>query len=443
MVDISAEELKRVGRLIDSVLPSLTDLYGKVEWEGAGRETYDRRLRECGSLLEMLRTGLARAAPALDDYSQALVRAKKKIEEGDAAAEELKKLIAPIVETQSKWVREAEPLAQWEDLREITGFTDWINEQAEQDRINEIRGAAEHHYTTAAHCYSDAKKIEEEARTLCVSALREAFRLLPDFRANSQEAEQIIGGTPGLLAEMEQASHDPNARLPGQGLIPTLRTEHTELTDLHQDIVDRMGKLSLDGPTWGNTDTFNWYALGNREDEDKFKRKWIYAYRSVIETAAREYGIPASVLAGVAYKEVGGKPMWMDGAVDTLRQWHLYSGEPNQTSYGPMSIQVKAAAESLGYDPAKLTDRQREQIIKSLEDPEQSIFIAAKHLADLKQTTDFAYKEPHEMTAEEGEVLAAKYNGGPYWEGPDAQAYAKDYRKHLEAATDALQNPPE
>ncbi|KWX02512.1 hypothetical protein [Carbonactinospora thermoautotrophica] len=47
------------------------------------------------------------------------------------------------------------------------------------------------------------------------------------------------------------------------------------------------------------------------------------------------------------------------------------------------------------------------------------------------------------MTAEEGEVLAAKYNGGPYWEGPDAQAYAKDYRKHLEAATDALQNPPE
>jgi hypothetical protein len=124
----------------------------------------------------------------------------------------------------------------------------------------------------------------------------------------------------------------------------------------------------------------------------------------VIQAAAYEYGIPAEVLAGVAYKEVGGKPMWIDDAVDWARQHGPRPGRPDDTSYGPTcggtspphtpqdqphwAVQVDTAAGALGYDPAHLTDRQRDEIVASLKDPKQNIMTTTKVLADARDTTD-------------------------------------------------------
>jgi soluble lytic murein transglycosylase-like protein len=107
-----------------------------------------------------------------------------------------------------------------------------------------------------------------------------------------------------------------------------------------------------------------------------------------------------------------------------------------------MQVQVRRAAETLGYDPGDLTPAQRGRIISSLENPHQAIEIAARHLRDLKDETAFARKEPGRMTPEEGGELAARYNGGPYWRGPQAQSYAQRYERDLPKAIDALYGGP-
>jgi hypothetical protein len=85
----------------------------------------------------------------------------------------------------------------------------------------------------------------------------------------------------------------------------------------------------------------------------------------VIQAAAHEYGIPADVLAVIVYMEVGGTPMWMDDAIDWARQHDLYPGKPDDTSYGPLAVQIDTAARALGYDPGDLTGQQRDEIIAS------------------------------------------------------------------------------
>jgi hypothetical protein len=151
------------------------------------------------------------------------------------------------------------------------------------------------------------------------------------------------------------------------------------------------------------------------------------------------------MLAGIAYKEVGGKPMSLDDTTDWARRnlpsWALpgpLAGNPNNTSYGPMAVQVRRAAESLGYDPEKLSEEQRNEIVASLKNPKENIFIAAQHISDLKKSSSFALTDPAAMTAQQGEELAARYNGGPNWQGSQAQDYAQDYAAHRDKAAEAL-----
>ncbi|MFB8053390.1 hypothetical protein [Streptomyces rubiginosohelvolus] len=66
------------------------------------------------------------------------------------------------------------------------------------------------------------------------------------------------------------------------------------------------------------------------------------------------------------------------------------------------------------------------------------IFIASGYLAQLKAESEFADVPPDEMTPAQYEELAARYNGGPYWEGDQAQAYGRGFGNHLENARDAL-----
>jgi hypothetical protein len=85
---------------------------------------------------------------------------------------------------------------------------------------------------------------------------------------------------------------------------------------------------------------------------------------------------------------------------------------PQLTSFGNVSTQIRRAAETMGYDPARMSQAQEDAIVASLEDPRQNIFIAASHLADLRDI-DFPTARGGAMTLEQMRVVATRFNRGP------------------------------
>ncbi|MGH3929295.1 MAG: hypothetical protein ACRDTF_04890 [Pseudonocardiaceae bacterium] len=110
------------------------------------------------------------------------------------------------------------------------------------------------------------------------------------------------------------------------------------------------------------------------------KENWIKNNKELINAAAAETGLPPDLIAGIAWQEVGDK----------------------------------------------------------LKDPAQNIFIASEYLANLKAESEFAPVPADHLTTAQYEELAARYNGGPNWQGDHAQDYGKDVMKHLHKAGEAL-----
>jgi hypothetical protein len=105
-----------------------------------------------------------------------------------------------------------------------------------------------------------------------------------------------------------------------------------------------------------------------------------------------------------------------------------------------MSIQVRTAAETLGYDPANLSDQERELIIKALEDPQTAIFVAANHLSDLRDI-DHPNVTAAEMTDEQLAEVATRYNRGSGLSQEQIQDnldYGDDLLGHRDDLEDAL-----
>jgi hypothetical protein len=270
--------------------------------------------------------------------------------------------------------------------------------------------------------------------------------MLPDFRGGDfADLADLIGRIKPLLDEAAQARDDPLVRLPGSGqksdafpagdaaVSPALR----HIRDLLKGLPAARSPLQHE---W----------IGGGDDADR--RQWIRDNRELILAAAAENGLPPDMVAGIAWKEVGGKPYVLDDVTDAIRhgaqQWWSpltpgslpgpLAGDPDNTSYGPMAVQVRRAAEVLGYDPHHLTDQQRGEITSALKDPGQNLFIAARYLANLKAESGFADVPADRMTPEQYQELAARYNGGPFWQSARAQAYARDFAAHRQQAADAL-----
>ena len=134
-------------------------------------------------------------------------------------------------------------------------------------------------------------------------------------------------------------------------------------------------------------------------------------HRDVIKDAAQRFRISPELLGCVLYKEVGGAPPSLDNAIlygrERLQanpilknivaettmgigkgklniQHQLTQKQPNETSFGDPSIQIRAAAQELGYNPDALSPELQGEIVKSLQDPKQATYIAAKHLQTLE-----------------------------------------------------------
>ncbi|AWI30662.1 hypothetical protein [Streptomyces tirandamycinicus] len=180
----------------------------------------------------------------------------------------------------------------------------------------------------------------------------------------------------------------------------------------------------------------NYWLPSNSDDE---RHKHISDNRELIKAAAKDSGLPPEMIAGIAWQEVQGDPGWLDDLAYEGRQNLPGTDDPDRTSMGPMSIQVRRAAEVLGYDPHHLTDMQREQIVSAIKDPAKNIFISSEYLAQLKAESGFADTPPEQMTREQMKELAARYNGGPYYESAAAQAYGRGFDSKLDDAKGALQ----
>jgi RHS repeat-associated protein len=180
-------------------------------------------------------------------------------------------------------------------------------------------------------------------------------------------------------------------------------------TTTHEDVKSEAAKYTASSMEFGFTDIAAWKS--DPEYLMKFKAQFVYENRQLIKAAAAKYDLPEELVAGVAFVEIGGKDP-IKPAVYWARSWIPGTEDKDKTSLGQQATQVRRAAESLGYDPKTLTDAQRTEIVKSLKDPSQSIFIAAKHLSDLRNI-DAPGKAGKDLTTDDVKVIGARYNQGP------------------------------
>ena len=123
-----------------------------------------------------------------------------------------------------------------------------------------------------------------------------------------------------------------------------------------------------------------------QDDAEKFvndfKKQWISGYKNIIIQAADKFDIPSDLLAAIAWREVAGDPPFFDYVYDA-RSLGIYPGSPYETSFGNTSIQLRNAADALGYNPEQLTPHEESTIILSLQNPIQNLFITAKYLSNV------------------------------------------------------------
>ena len=187
------------------------------------------------------------------------------------------------------------------------------------------------------------------------------------------------------------------------------------LRSLHNEAITFSGSHSPIRGTreWTAEELVGWQASGGNEYVFEFKRQWVSGYRDAIIAAADRFDIPAELLAGVAYNEVAGDPLWIDDAAYAVRPEGNGLGQRDRTSFGNVSIQVRRASEALGYgDSTALGWGQRRWLIDSLKNPISNIFIVAKHLSDIRDI-NYRGNVRQSLSYEQLIGIGTRYNRGP------------------------------
>ena len=189
-----------------------------------------------------------------------------------------------------------------------------------------------------------------------------------------------------------------------QHVTPSGRSESfSEITKL----AEKQGKADVEA--FGFGDVLTWKMCKNYLHQ--FKSHFVHTLRATIKAAAAQFDLPEVLVAGVAYNEVGGKDP-IKSSVYQMRKVLPFTESPLKTSLGPLAIQVRRAAEALGHDPSRMSSDVEAAIIESLNEPRTAIFIAAKHLSDLRDI-DFRNKGARDLSWDDILVIGARYNQGP------------------------------
>jgi hypothetical protein len=174
---------------------------------------------------------------------------------------------------------------------------------------------------------------------------------------------------------------------------------------------------------WKNSDFIFWQIHGKDEFLHSKKIEFITQYRDVIKDAAKVYDLPEILIAGVVYNEYAGDPMFVDDIAYMIRSFDwcgpdwiddnlTITRNPDLTSFGNVSIQVRRAWESLGYEKEQVTSEIKKEIIDSLKNPVENIYISSKHISDLRDM-QYPNKKAENLTEDEMRVIATRYNRGP------------------------------
>lgn len=175
-------------------------------------------------------------------------------------------------------------------------------------------------------------------------------------------------------------------------------------------------------PKWSLFNALTWKLGGGSPYLNKYKDGWIIFNRRAIISAATKHKIPSLLLASVAWSEVGGKPDgWKDHAYN-LRSFD-WSGPnwvdrnltvtktPLETSFGAVSIQLRAVAKELGVNPATLSYGDGLRIISCLKTDVFNLEIVAKHLRGLI-LRDYPNADTAHLSDEQFIVAGSRYNRG-------------------------------
>ncbi len=218
-------------------------------------------------------------------------------------------------------------------------------------------------------------------------------------------------------------------------------------------VTEEHAKIMHYAEKWKDIPEYNWtmkdaveYAVSSiqgKANENIHPKKidFIENYSDVVKDAAEKYDIPPKLLAGVMYVEFGGDPMLNDQLAYLGRSVYKdlpddvkkripfgkkqLSVSPDKTSFGNTSIQVRRAKEMLGYESD--TNKQKE-IIESLNNPIQNIYMAACHLNVLRNV-DYKGKSAKELTDDEIKTIATRYNVGP--EVPKEKLQSTGYAERI------------
>jgi len=188
------------------------------------------------------------------------------------------------------------------------------------------------------------------------------------------------------------------------------------LSARHNEILSRAARYPAERGT-----VERWSGTG---DKEKFKAQWVRGHREAIKFAARANDIPPALLGAIAYTEAGG-----DGIEDDIAHFMRSGGgrhipvsgkigtllnrRADHTSFGPLNIQERRAAQILGYgDIGTMTETARRTLVPTTKDPGAAILMAAQHLSDLRDH-DFRGVAGKDLTRDQLLVIAARYNVGP------------------------------
>ncbi|MEU6712779.1 RHS repeat-associated core domain-containing protein, partial [Nonomuraea sp. NPDC046802] len=198
----------------------------------------------------------------------------------------------------------------------------------------------------------------------------------------------------------------------------------------HYDVLVAAQKYgSRSGLTWTDAMTGKYIRLLATDKKAAaaylkgFKEKFVKTYKDTIKAAAKMFGMPAYLLAGIVYAEVGGDPPVKDTLVNAAKEQF---GRDWVTTFGDVQINLNNAGKALGYNPDDMTRDQYDFLKATIKDPNVSIFTAAAYMAYIKNRPGAGYPAP--WTARNLQrTVAREWNGS----GKDAEEYANRYMTYL------------
>lgn len=176
---------------------------------------------------------------------------------------------------------------------------------------------------------------------------------------------------------------------------------------------------------WTYWDVVVWKVLpvrigGNPNRLRAYKDAWVHAHRDSITRLAALYSLPPELLAGVAWIELGGKPYSskllvydarrFDHSGDPLVEPLTITKKPAMTSVGPIAIQLRRAAQTIGVDYDSLNSDDKDRLVQCLLNGDSNLAIVARHLWLLKEI-DFPGQS--NIGPDEIRIIGARYNRGP------------------------------